>query len=471
MVMWSRARQVLLASAFAGLALADAAAQQVGLTVDQISLQHAIVERFEVIPLTDGLALSPRDEDAAVRLVQLEDGTIALDGAVVSGQELRDRLGSDGDLVVRLSYVDEAIRLRMFDVRDADVEDAPSNPNPMVALPRATSPRRRITSSGIVKLGGPVRIGVDERVEGDVVVLGGPLTVDGSVGRDVVVLGGPAVFGPQSEVGGEVTVIGGPVTRAPTAALHGGIHEVVFDGIDFSGIDLRELIRFRTGPVGGHSWLLGGWDIAGTLIRLILLALLASIVVFVAQGSVERVSERSAIEPVKSGIAGFLTEILLAPIFVLGILLLVVSIIGIPLLVLLPFAIIGVFVAMLVGFAGSAHALGCWLGRRLGRDSQPVYMSVWFGIALILMPAIVGTVVGIGGGPFRVFAVLMALTGALVEYATWTTGLGALVLNRFGSPLTQQGISSPPSLPDTGPHTGMASGEPGGAPSSEPIGS
>ena len=140
------------------------------------------------------------------------------------------------------------------------------------------------------------------------------------------------------------------------------------------------------------------------------------------------------------------------------------SIIEIPLLVLLPFAIIGVLVAMVVGFAWSAHGLGGWLGRRLGRGSQPIYVSVWFGIALILLPAIVGKMLGIGGGPLSVFAVLMALTGAMVEYATWTTGLEALVLNRFGSPLSRQGISPPASLPHTEPHVGMPGDEPGSTP-------
>ena len=80
----------------------DTAAQQVELTADHASLRNAIVERFEVFLLIDGIALSPTDENTGVRLVQLEDGTIALNGAVVSGQELRDRLGADGDLVVRL---------------------------------------------------------------------------------------------------------------------------------------------------------------------------------------------------------------------------------------------------------------------------------------------------------------------------------------------------------------------------------
>ena len=405
---------------------------------------------------------------SGVRLVQLQDvrnDGIAIDGAIVSGQELRDRLGADGDLIVRLSYVDESIRERLFGIEPAQaVSEIDQAPEPS----RASPTERRTVSSGIVRFGGPVTIGADERVDGDVVVLGGPLTVNGSVDGDVVVIGGPAMFGPDAEVDGEVTVVGGPVTRRPTAAIHGGVHEVGFGGIDFDKIEFGEWVGFNRWPVGvGRGWFGGGWDLAGTVIRLLFLALVASVVVFVAQGSVERVSERSANEPLKAGVVGFLTQILLAPIFVLGIVVLVVSIIGIPLLVLVPFAIIGVFIAMVVGFAGAAHAFGRWLGHRLGRGSQPVYLSVWIGIALILVPAMVGEAFGMAGGPIRLVALLIALTGTLIEYAAWTTGLGAIVLNRFGAPLpSTTALPQPPSQPvrDVGMSDGQQDAGAGEAP-------
>ena len=80
----------------------------------------------------------------------------------------------------------------------------------------------------------------------------------------------------------------------------------------------------------------------------------------------------------------------------------------------------------------------------MGRASQPIYLSVWVGVALMLLPTMAGEAFELAGGPFRVFAVLLVLTGALIEYAVWTSGLGAIVLNRFGTPLPGRGAPTNP---------------------------
>ena len=55
-----------------------------------------------------------------------------------------------------------------------------------------------------------------------------------------------------------------------------------------------------------------------------------------------------------------------------------------------------------------------------------------------------GEALGIAGGFFRGLGALLVLFGFLLEYAAWTAGLGALILNRF-SPAP--GASPPPGLP------------------------
>ena len=446
MVRWSALRTVIvaLASIAASSMCVLPAEAQPEPTAEQLALRDAVVERFEVVPLTDGVALAPKDASTDVRLVQLQDGAIAIDGAIVSGQELRERIGDDADLVVRLSYLEPSVRMSLLGGdTTGDIDETPATTDPPAPPPLT----RQTTSSGIVRIGGPVTVGMDERVRGDVIVLGGPLTIDGEVTGEVVVVGGSARFGPEAEVDGEVTVIGGPVDRARTASIRRGINEIGFGDIDFGDFEIGDWIGSGF-PIGvGRGWGRGGWDLAGTVLRLIFLALIASIVVFAAQGSVERVASRTANEPLKAGLVGFLTQILLVPLFVLGVLILVVSIIGIPLLLLLPFAIIGVFVMMAVGFAGSAHALGRWLGHRLGRATQPIVLSVWIGIALMLIPTMAGEAFDLVGGPFGLVAVLFVATGAFIEYAVWTTGLGAIVLNRFGAPLPAGGAPATPVLP------------------------
>ena len=57
-----------------------------------------------------------------------------------------------------------------------------------------------------------------------------------------------------------------------------------------------------------------------------------------------------------------------------------------------------------------------------------------------------GEALDLAGGFLGVFAVALSLTGLLVEYAAWTTGIGAIILNRFGGPLPST-VGGPP-VPD-----------------------
>jgi Flp pilus assembly protein TadB len=59
---------------------------------------------------------------------------------------------------------------------------------------------------------------------------------------------------------------------------------------------------------------------------------------------------------VKAGAIGLLAQLLFIPMLVITIVVLVATLIGIPLLVLVPFAIIGLGAVGLVGFTGVAYA-------------------------------------------------------------------------------------------------------------------
>ena len=308
--------------------------------------------------------------------------------------------------------------------------------------------RRTITRRDVFRVGGPVTIGRDERVRGDATVILGPLTVDGEVTGDIVVIAGPLRIGPQADVRGDVTVVGGTFREAPTAALRGSVTHVGF----------ADLNPFRTfGPVGGFrgwgfgpwpfGWRGGGHDLFGTAMRLLVLALLASGIVLVARGPVEGIARRASAEPLKAGVVGVLAQMVAVPLLVSGILVAVISIVGIPLLLLLPFVVMAAGLIMLVGFSGAVLGAGEVVRSRMGVSSSAAYASVWAGVALILLPSLAGEALGIAGGFFRGLGVLLALLGLLLEYAAWTAGLGAFILNRV-SPSPSPGASLPaPPLP------------------------
>ena len=72
-------------------------------------LRTRLEPRFEIVPIANGIVLTPRFK-TSIKSVEVSDSTIAIDGAPVTGRELRERLGNDADLVLQVSYLDAAAR-------------------------------------------------------------------------------------------------------------------------------------------------------------------------------------------------------------------------------------------------------------------------------------------------------------------------------------------------------------------------
>ena len=82
-------------------------------TDEQQALRTRIEQRFDVVPLSGGVALTPKSPRGDVRLIEISD-TIAINGVAVSGRELRERVGADADSILRLSYLDRNDLRRLF---------------------------------------------------------------------------------------------------------------------------------------------------------------------------------------------------------------------------------------------------------------------------------------------------------------------------------------------------------------------
>jgi hypothetical protein len=112
---------------------------------------------------------------------------------------------------------------------------------------------------------------------------------------------------------------------------------------------------------------------------------------------------------------------------------LAISIIGIPLLVLLPVAIVALLVVMLVGFTGVAYHIGRLLQDKVDVLRTRPYAATFTGILLIVSPVLLARLVGLTGD-LRFIVWPIAAVGFLLEYAVWTAGLGAAALARFNRP-------------------------------------
>jgi hypothetical protein len=443
----------------------------------ELRLKQEIQSSFRVLPIQNGIILVPRSRRQGVDNVELREGMIAVNGTVVTGAELRQRLGQDADSILELSYLDVDTQRRVLLGAEAaparppasEPGAAPAPPAEPEASERASRrrpveddrrPFQRV-SDGRVRIGGSITIDEDEEVRGPVVAVGGSVDINGRVRDNVVAVGGGVRLGPKAEVYGDVTSVGGGLSRDPAAFVRGQVNEV---DLRFPNIRVRPI-----GPWGVHvePWWNGGpWRgvrLLGTLVRMGLFGLLAAVMLLLVPRGVERIGTTVRAEPWKAAAVGFFAELLVLPLLGVTIVFLVISIIGIPLLVLVPFAIVAFFVALLLGFTGTASGLAHAARERFGWTAPGSFALLVVGLLFIWGLTMVGRIIGLGGGPFALIGGALILVGFLVEYAAWTVGLGGTILTRFG----RTGRLYPPPLPPDEPP--LPPDEPPPAPVEPPL--
>ena len=276
----------------------------------------------------------------------------------------------------------------------------------------------------------------DEDIKGDVVAVGGSAHVEGIVEGSVVAIGGSVDPGPRARVDRDVVVIGGTLHRDPSAVVKGDIKEIG--------------VGAMTGLWGAPVDWMGRWNrrvwapsfaLASTLTRSIVLLVMCALVMLFGSGYVERVGARAAAEPLKAGAIGLLAQLLFVPLLVITVVVLVATLIGIPLLVLVPFAIIGLGLVALVGFTAVAYRIGGRVAAQLGFMQSSEYFRTLVGVIALLAPILAarflsllfGSLPLIGGGPVSFLSGSLAFVGFCLEYVAWTIGFGAVALVRFQS--------------------------------------
>lgn len=377
-------------------------------------LQAQLRERYDVVALQQGVALVPRETGSAVRLIQVVSGVVTVDGETLTGQQLRDRLGSDADLVLQVSYLGTEQQRELAGASTAAPPTAAAPPQP-----RAVD-RTEIRRGDIIRFGDDVTVERDERVEGDVVVFGDSADIDGEVTGDVTVFGERLRLGPDAIVRGDVNAIGGNLERDAGAQVFGDVNEVG-RGRGGVGRDGRTFGQMFFGSLWSRFWGFGA-----TVIRLTVLVLVGLIVVAFGRNAVERIAARTSATPLRSGLIGLAAEILFLPVVILTVVVLAVSIVGIPLLVLVPFAVLLLMLVALVGFIALAYQVGGWLSTRFGWSAPGAYAAVAAGILALGTVTLLGKLAGLAGG-FFLGAPLTGL-GYVIEYIAWTVGFGAALL-------------------------------------------
>ncbi|AOW81170.1 hypothetical protein HTSR_2009 [Halodesulfurarchaeum formicicum] len=287
--------------------------------------------------------------------------------------------------------------------------------------------------------GGDVVVAESGVVQGDLSVASGSLRIAGAVDGSVSAGTGSLVLTPTGRVGGDFSAGAGSVliegqidgnadvgaetiTLGPTAVIGG---ELRYDGaltqqtgatVGGSVVQDSELGTF--GPVGvsGYSWPTMGWldAVYGLFANLLLGAVLLFLVPSFSEGVATRATESTG----RSALVGLLALLGIPVVLVL----IAVTIVGIPL------AVLGVFAYLFLLWAGvvyGEYAVGHWL---LARRTDPP--NRWYALGLgLLLFTILGAVPLIGG--------LFVLAALLV-------GMGALASALWGSARRRRGSGATP---------------------------
>lgn len=185
-----------------------------------------------------------------------------------------------------------------------------------------------------------------------------------------------------------------------------------------------------------------GSGIAAILVDLVVLAVLAGIgfaVIFFVRKELEVVADTIRREPVRSGLVGLAATFLALPSYILGIIVLAISIIGIPLLLAwLPLFWVAVGIAALFGYVAAAYAIGEALTERrfyAGEwvDRTNAYYYLMIGLSGLFALYIAGHVVRMAGPLFSFIQVFLLILAGIGTWLAATVGLGAVLLTRAGT--------------------------------------
>ena len=270
--------------------------------------------------------------------------------------------------------------------------------------PRRGSAERQ----SVVRVGGDIVIEEDENVKGSVVCIGGDITVLGIVEGDVFALGGDITLRDGSVVEGDVNSIGGTVRTSRYADLGG-------DNNQFS-VSLFE-----------GDWTESGW-VSATIWVFVFLAVFICgwLLLYLAP-------HRSAVvgEFIRARIwSSFFVGLALCAAFLPAFAILMITVIGIPLALLLPF-IYG-FV-MFVGYVSVITLVGSRLASP--QTSELTVRGLLFGMLIFMGAYIIarGFAMSPGiPGVFHFFGSLLALFVGTLNWVAAVIGFGAFALSRFG---------------------------------------
>jgi len=260
--------------------------------------------------------------------------------------------------------------------------------------------------AGLVRLFADAHVPAGQTIPGDVVAVFGSADVEGTVEGDVVAVFGSVRLRPGANVEGDAVAIGGVLDQPSGAHVSG---QSVALGIMSPGWGVPTLATLLT-------FVLLGW--LATLFLGWLLALLFPERMLRIGGTASRHSAGS-----------FFLGLLSAPLFVIALVLLFITVVGIPFALLLPFVYL---LAIWAGQIAGSYVLGCKILRRRPGESGLMGPTL-VGTLLVALFFVLGAALAVAEGLPRTLSLFFTLLGMLLIVGLSIIGTGALILSRVGS--------------------------------------
>jgi hypothetical protein len=357
-------------------------------------------------------------KNAPVALLALAFAAVAAEAAVTvvktgadSGEAVRRvRISSDGVTVER-SVDGEGERVVVADSADGGAVIVDSG-------------------AGMVRLFSDARVGPGEELDGDVVAVFGSAHIAGHVTGSVVAVFGSVAFEPGASVGGDAVAVGGSVQDVNGVTIEGQTVSVGLMPLTFGLPGVPVMLAFLA--LGWIVTLFFGWVFSALFPERL--------------ARVAATSSRRTLLSLLLGILAFLVMPVMA-------ILLIVTVIGLPIGIMLPFAYVALVYA---GQIAGTYVLGCKLTRRqIGeRGALPAIVA---GSLLVASFFAVGVILWGSPGTVRTVAVFFHLVGLLVMTGLSLIGSGAFLLSRLGTRPASLADGAAPAGPANMANPGAAS--------------
>jgi hypothetical protein len=298
--------------------------------------------------------------------------------------------------------------------------------------------RHHGSGQDMVRFGESVVVQPGQVVEGDVVCIGGSAEVlsGAVVNGDVVAVGGSVTVRPGAVVHGGAVSVGSNVNVDPGAQVMG--QSVSVHGPGIFGM-----------PSGKWMQVWSWWGFVWKLVRLAIYLLLLLLLYALFKDRFLNTAFHAQQHAVKAFLIGLLVLCTLLPVVVL----LCITLIGIPLAI---GYLIAVLLAWMVGYLAVAQFIGKRLLGQGERWGEGNVAAVLVGLLFLAAFGVLGSVLGASGiGGLNVIGVGFKVIGVILWLMAGMTGLGAVAISRFARPVDPTFFGGTPSpQPYGGPPPG-----------------